>query len=66
MGNEAKQTETSELGAKKGLLQGRVRRQGDSGPEKPQGHQRVLAKHFQRAGEEGGIMVYVSSMCVII
>lgn len=28
-----KQTETSELGAKKGLLQGQeVRRQGDSGP----------------------------------
>lgn len=53
VGNEAKQTETSELGAKNGLLQGPVRSQGDSCPEKPQGHQRVLAKHFQRVGEEG-------------
>ena len=52
VGNEAKQTGTSELGAKKGLLQGRVRSQGDSSPEKPQGHQRVLTKHFQRAGKE--------------
>jgi len=36
MHSEAQQTETSEFGAEKGLLQGLARKTGDSCPKKPQ------------------------------
>ena len=51
--NAAKQTEMSEFGAEKGLLQDHARRQVAQATEKPRTPTRVLAKHFQRQGERG-------------
>ena len=51
--SEAKQTETSEFGAEKGLLKGHARRTGGSCPPKPQTPQRVSAKCFKGKGRKG-------------
>ena len=51
MHSEAKQTEMSEFGAEKGLLQGHARRWGGSGPKKPQAPEGFQQSTFKKPGE---------------
>ena len=66
MHSEAKQTETSEFGAEKGLLQGHARRTGGlSSPQTPNSL-KDFSKAFLKARWGRGVPGYVISSCTIL